>query len=319
MSLLPDLLRRLAQAAHSRDARTVKTTLASLSRHRGWDGDVAAFMKRMPSRDAAFVGRATKESAPNFTGGTDYAGPVFSGRRDTFPRTAEHMKVATGGYGTWSAGYLCNVGAGSIPSEFGTPASLTPASSPLYELRGPLAGSWAVGLDSNADAFEFGNVYNVTGTDDFAFAWIGYSAATPNNILMGKYDGGGPNGYYLTFDGLGNIYWRVVAAGVTTDAIVALPIAAYYLGICVIDRSTGKQRIAVRTLAGATTVSTETAITAATTTNAQPLTIGASPWLTGTTDARFAAIWLAHGSGACTGMSANLSSIASSLVSWITS
>lgn len=315
-----ELLRRLALAARSRDERTARSTLA-LAQHHGWMLEVNAAVRLMPTREAAFVLELlTPPSEARVAGGGGGYLPTNNAHGlDPFPRTAEHMRIAAGGFGTWAAGYLGNVGYGNIPSVFGTPATLTAAGTPAYERQGPRAGTWAVGLDSNTDAFEFGDTYNITATDDFAFAWAGYHAAAPGGVLMGKYDGGTSNGYFLQFDGAGNLYWRVIAAGVTTDAVlVGHPIAAHYVGICVIDRSTGKQRIVARTLSGLTTISAETTITAASTANAAILAVGASPWLVGTTDARLAAFWVAHGSAACTAMSANLSAVSTSLVSYLT-
>jgi hypothetical protein len=225
-----------------------------------------------------------------------------------YPQNADAAAAAIG-WGAWDAGYLLNEASGSPASTFGAPATLTPAGTPTYGNAGPRAGiDKAIGIDSNTDAFQFGNTYDVTAADDIAFAWVGYHAATPAfGGFISKYDGGPGTGYQLIFDGSGLLYWRNYVATVATDSIVSIPVGSWYVGIACIERSTGKMVVAVRTLAGVSTVPVLTTVAASSLSNGQILALGAAPWLAATTDAKVAALYVAHGAGACTGLTANIS------------
>jgi hypothetical protein len=224
-----------------------------------------------------------------------------------YPASAAAMQAAVG-YGTWSAGYLLNEASGSPASAFGVPATLTPASTPVYGIAGPRSGiDKAIGLDSAADALSFGNTFDLTNTTDIAFAWVAKHSANPSNFLFGKYDGGTTNGYALGGDGAGGIYWRVVIAGVNVDSSVAVPIGAWYAGMCCVERATGKTRLAVCPLTSSVaTLGASTTIAATSVANAQILAIGASVSLPSTTDAQFAGFYVASGVGAATGLAASL-------------
>ncbi len=61
---LPTLLRELQQAAHLGDGRRVQTTLSALGQNSGWAGDVAAFIARLSTSDAAFVDNVVNPPPP---------------------------------------------------------------------------------------------------------------------------------------------------------------------------------------------------------------------------------------------------------------
>ncbi len=310
---LPKLLRGLSQSVSSRDSRGVRDTLAELGRHDGWAGDVAGFLAGLRGSDAAYVASITNKSTPApallgggraASGGGYQPGAIFGPRG--YPTTALAM-ATTVGYGTWSAGWLCDEASGSLVPAFGSP-SLTPVGTPTYASAGPLGGvDKAVGANSNDDAFTGGNVFDAVGTDDVALLWVGFHSTTPTSSLMSKYDGGSGKGYYIDIAAGGELRFstedpaatRATTAGVT-------PVGSWYVGCGVIDRGAGKIRVAYRTLAGAASISTETTIAANTLTNAFSFFLMASTWLSGPTDMLCAALYVAKGSGAATGLSANL-------------
>jgi hypothetical protein len=93
---------------------------------------------------------------------------------------------------------------------------------------------------------------------------------------------------------------------VNIDNSAAFHVNDWHVGIAVIERATGKARIGTRNLAtGATYMSTEDAVSGSVTTTAN-FTFGSSAWVPA---ARYqlAAAYIGTGSGAATGMSANLS------------
>ncbi len=253
------------------------------------------------------------ESTDGDIGGSTTGRTFVGGRRiGGYPLTAAAMESATRAGTKWVAGYRANVANGNIAPLFGSLGNAIATSTPTYGNVGPRAAmdgvDAAVGFNSNADAFQLGDNLDIATTEDFAFAWVGYHDAYPLNVIMNKYDGSAPaNGYYLTGDGVNTFYWRTQLLGaLDLDVFIsALPIKRHYIGMCVIDRSTGKGRLATCDALGAVQISAEGNIVGAIA-NVQPLCIGASPWLVGSTNTQMAAWWFAHGVGACTGLSANL-------------
>lgn len=222
-----------------------------------------------------------------------------------YPTTAAAMQTAVG-YGTWTAGYLCNETSGNLAAVFGSPATLTAASSPTYSNAGPAGGvDLAVGFNSNADSFGGGNVHDLTNATDVCIAWVGYHAATPTDTFFSKYDGGTTRGYEVKC-AAGALVFNTYDGSTVSASAASLPTAAWYVGMAVADRSTGKIRVGYCSLTGSATVSTEQSQTL-TTTNTVGWAMGASTWLNGTADMKVAAVYVASGASACSGLSANLS------------
>jgi hypothetical protein len=221
-----------------------------------------------------------------------------------YPTTAASMQAAVG-YGTWSAGWSFNITSGNDTGLFGG-VTMTAASTPTYSNPGPRGGiDLAVGFNSNADSFGAGNNYDLTAATDVGIAWVGYHSATPTDTLFSKYDGGTTRGYSVSMNA-GALQFQTFDGATTTASIASLPVAAWYVGIAVADRSTGKIRVGYCRLDGSPSVSTEQT-QSATTTNTVAFAINASTWLTGSTDFKCAAAYVAHGASACSGLSANLS------------
>lgn len=121
---LIELLRRIAQAARSRDARTMRTTLA-LASHYGWGREVMASLARMPAREAAFVGEVSSAMAEDArpargSTGADYAASTALGAVSDplagVTRDATSLKYCPANATEWAA--VCTV-AGVSPPSFG--------------------------------------------------------------------------------------------------------------------------------------------------------------------------------------------------------
>jgi hypothetical protein len=226
-----------------------------------------------------------------------------------YPVTAAATAAAIG-HGTWDAGWLFNITSGNDSGVFGG-VTMTAVGSPTYGTAGPRGGvDLAVGFDSATDAFSAGDVYDATAADDIAYAWVAkFSAASSNFanfITKGNGDPDGRIALYTMADG--RLIAETKLAGVQqSTAEIALPAYDTWLvGIFVIDRATGKMRFGVRTLAGTTVVSTETAQPATNLSSPDSLLIGRDN-VADPTMAKVAAFYVAHGAGAATGLSANLS------------
>jgi hypothetical protein len=239
-------------------------------------------------------------------------------RNVDYPQTAAQMAAAVG-YGTWSAGYLCNESSGNLASAFGTPATLTAASSPTYSNLGPRGGSdKAVGFDSNADSFAGGDVFDITGTEDLALIWVGQHTASPSDALFSKYDGGSTRGWEVSGNA-GGLRFRVYDGATNTATAASLTTNTWYVGGLVVDRSTGMMRVGFCPIGGSPTVSSETAIAANSAAHSVAFAVNASTWLNGTTNFKLAAFYIGTGSGVATGLSSNLSTALSNFATYMKS
>ena len=81
--------------------------------------------------------------------------------RNKFPRTAAEV-AAMFGYGTFTAGWLCDDASGALQPVFGSPA-LTAVNSPTYRTPGPLPRDYAVslGADNSTNAFSAGDTFDM--------------------------------------------------------------------------------------------------------------------------------------------------------------
>lgn len=229
-----------------------------------------------------------------------------------YPLTAAAMEAATRAGVQWKSGFLCNEASGNLSSVFGTVPTATAAGTPTYGHKGPRfarSGSdYAIGLNSNTDGFNLGNVFDWGVNDDFAFAWTGSHTVPPSGSMGSKFDGGTTTGWVLAPDGTGNLAFQTYNGALNLNVSARLPIGENYAAMVVGSRATGRGRIAVCDESGALySISSPGALAAASFGNAVGLFIGASPWLTGVTnDAKYSSFYIAHGVGACTGLVAHL-------------
>jgi hypothetical protein len=218
-----------------------------------------------------------------------------------YPQTAAAMRAAVG-YGTWSAGYLCNETSGNLAPAFGAPA-LAPISTPTYADPGPRGGiDLAVGLDSAGDGFTGGNVHDA-GTGDLCLAWVGYFTGTPGSFtaLIGK--GSGADGWIIYV----NSGFLVFGSHTATAHGVPLPVG-WYAGMACIDRGAGAHRLAVMPLGGGPPSISSGVPDATYASSSSFIFGGGGTWLaSAAAPCLLSALYVGTGAGAASGLSANLS------------
>jgi hypothetical protein len=234
-----------------------------------------------------------------------------------YPSTAAVMATVLGS-GTFSggAGWMFNIASGNDTGAFGG-VTMTASGTPTYGNGGARYSTHptdlAIKFDAGSESFSAGDNYDVTATDDLVVAWVAYFDAAPaaTRAFISKYT---TTGWFIQAKNNGYYQFGADRVGPANDflfngADVPMPIGAWHVGIAVVDRSTGKARFGVRTLAGTTSVSSEAVATASSYANAANLTIGrrADTGTDACTEAYYSAVYVAAGSGIATGLSANLS------------
>lgn len=324
-----ELLRRLAQAARSRDARTAQSLLG-LATHYGWGQEVTASIGTMPSQEAAFVlGLLTPAAESRVAGG---GGDYLQANREQgvinpYPRTAEHLRSATGGFGVWTGGaaYLCDEAYGSLLPVFGS-VPLAPGSTPTYSNAGAFGpADLAVGFDSDNDCFDGGNNFNVGAADDLFALWVAFAASVPAALvdsLFSKVTSGA--GYQINFDNVsGNFYFQGFDATPTTlfTAIGASPhLLSWHVGGAVIERGTARARLATRSLStGASSAVAEQSVAASSMSNAVAFRLGERADTAGIapTTMRFSFFAITTGASVAVGCSANLPTILQNFATYL--
>lgn len=228
-----------------------------------------------------------------------------------YPVYAADMAAAIG-YGTWSAGWLCDEKSGSLQPVFGSPA-MTPNGAPSYGNPGPRGGpDLAVGFAA-ASYFSAGNVYNVGATDDLVWAWVANLKSNPGNFatLISK----GQSGFgriVLYTDASNNIIFEAHRASDGTQiaggqiaAAASIFADVWHVGFLAIDRAASTMRLGIQTLAGTQFLSSTVAIAASDMTTPDDLRIGVQNVPT-PTNAWIAAWYVATGAGVAAGIPANM-------------
>ncbi len=166
-----------------------------------------------------------------------------------YPANASALGSIIGGIWTSGAAWQCQEAATPLVAAFGSP-NLTAVSSPTYQQTGPRTGRYSVGFNSTDDAFSGGDVFNVTGTDDLLFAWVGYASAAANADFAGKWNGA--TGWILANET--NKVTLYIDDG--PDAAVAstgqLLTGEWYVGLAYIDRTAGFAGVAIKGLTSGT-------------------------------------------------------------------
>jgi hypothetical protein len=222
-----------------------------------------------------------------------------------YPLSAAAMAAAVG-YGTWSAGWLCNESATPLVPVFGTP-DLTAVSTPTYLTAGPRGGiDYAVGLDSSGDGFTGGNVHDVGATDDLIIAWVGKWTTAPGDFTALISKGTGADGW-IVYHNAGVLKMEGSAS---SSGTVALPtVGNWHAGIAVIDRGASLMRIGVVDLTTGTVTVGSTGATQASYTSAASFVVGGGGgWLAnGASPFLLAGLWVGKGLNYATGMASGLS------------
>lgn len=219
------------------------------------------------------------------------------------------------GGGAWSAGYKCDEASGNLSAAYGTPATLTNTGALTYSLQGARGGAdKAIQFTSAGNQyFDSGSTtaFDVGASDDLVVAWVGQLTAAPsgNYTTFSKVSGGFGNGWAITSASAStlSLYAGAVAAFIASATITSL-IGHWHVGLAVIDRSTGKMRIGLRSLLdGTTSMSAETACNSSFS-NAATFRVGASAWTFLAEPAmRISAFYIGAGAGYGTGLSAGMS------------
>jgi hypothetical protein len=231
-----------------------------------------------------------------------------------YPQTAVAMGHVVPA--TWTAGWLLNITSGNDTGAFGG-VTLTAGGAPGY-VSGPKGGiDKAVQVTNAAAYFTGGTNFDVNATSDLAIAWVAKLDASATAARLVQKNSGG-TGYWIVDFSATQVLIQV-NDGVDTATAQAAAGSAYagqwHVGIAVWDRSTNRLRIATAALDAATSfVSTETDASAVGSTGA-----GATFYV-GNTHAgptQLAALYIATGVGAATGLSANLATAIASFKSAI--
>jgi hypothetical protein len=322
-----EMRRRLMLAASTGDRQTARETIKTAMAY-GYGGEVQALIAEMSSSHAAFVrGIMEARTARRAYSGGEVPGNASYDGYPPIPRTAEHMRSATGGFGVWTSGsgYACEEGSGSLVPSFGS-TSLTPTSSPLYGLSGLTSRDKAVSFDSDNDCFDGGtSLHNVGATDDLLAIWVGFATSAPVgsvDIFLSKLTTGA--GWQIGFDNSsGNFYFQGMDAVPTTlfTALGASPhLLSWHVGGAVVERATGRARLASRSLStGTSSVVAEQVVAANSMSNAVAFRFGEradSPAVAPTT-MKFAGVYVTTGSGVATGCSTNLATILQNFASYL--
>lgn len=161
--------------------------------------------------------------------------------------TADALRRAVG-WGLWKAAWHCNQLTGNLLPAFGSP-SLVPASSPIYGLQGPRAGSdLAAGFDSFSDAFTGGDNYDVTATDDLVGALVFKSqSGAANADLFSKWDG--TNGWWLFNGAAGGLGLYVAQGATVVNPNTSTPaLNQWHALLLYIDRVAGQLGVIIQSL-----------------------------------------------------------------------
>lgn len=235
-----------------------------------------------------------------------FAADVWSG----YPRSAAET-ASTIGYATWSAGWLCDEGSGSLSPTYGS-TTLSPTGSITYGINGPRGGTdRAIAFGAGNNYVDGGNVYDAGASDDLAVAWVGLvtGALTNNSTVLSKVSAAFGNGWAISPSSTTNTLWLFAGPGVSfgAQASVASLVGEPHVGIATWDRSTGKMRIGLRGLAtGTASISAEASISGSFS-NAASFRAGASAWTaTAEPNVQLDAFYVAVGAGVANGLSANM-------------
>jgi len=300
----------MAQAAHTRDSRTLGDTLKEIERHRGWDGDVEAFVKRMPSKDAAFANRH-RTAPPTKTSGRVFEPRRAKGRIEpmiTYPLTAAATRTFVG-WGDWVAGWMLNEASGNLVPIFGSP-TLTASGSPTYGLPGLFGGAdTGIGFSGGAETFSGGDVYDALSTADVAFLWFAKHSAAPavNRRLFSKV--GGTADYNVTVQAASSFSFRAFdGTDAATSTVATHNINDWMVCIGAMERGAAILRTGGRNLrTGVNTLGTEVSTAAVGDIDGVGnFQFGAGVGGGGCENVTISAFYFAHGADAALGLVTNL-------------
>jgi hypothetical protein len=230
-----------------------------------------------------------------------------------YPNSAASVRAMLGGDWSSGAGWLCQETSGNLSAAFGG-VTLTAVSSPTYSNTGPgNGGDIAVGFNSAADAFNGGDVFDLTDTGDIIIAWVAKHDSAPAGDTTFITKRTADAGWQLVLTVLGTYTFRGYSAGpveVFSATGASIYAGEWHVGIATVDRATGKARVGTYGLtSGTASVSSEATAAVATSGNAVAFSVGdgASAASGGVTSGYLAALYAVAGNGAATGLSANLS------------
>jgi len=233
------------------------------------------------------------------------------------PTTAAAMTTACGGFGTWTAGYLCEDLSGLAAAFGGTNLTeVAVGGSPSYGISGPF-GDKAVRISVQGSGFQAPNgTFLDIGTTDLCGVLVVRTLAIPStdSYIVSKTDFLGGAGFTIRIQS--NLALLFEARDTSSHNVITAPNAiavndwtAIMWGL---DKATNKMRIGTQSLAtGVQVISNELNVTGlGTLGNSSTVKVNRSGSLGAVLD--IADIYMGVGVGAAAGMSANLSTALSS-------
>lgn len=241
-----------------------------------------------------------------------------------YPQTAAELSDALG-YGDFTTGanslgaaWLCNESSGDLAPVFGS-VTLADTNTPTYGHLGPRGSTdKAVAFDHSGENFDGLDNFDVSGTQDLIVVWVGRFSATPSTTALCTKWGAGAS-WNVLIGSTGPHFMTADGATSPTTTEVSAYVGEWHVGIAVLDRSTGMQRIATYGLLSNTaSVSAEVTAAANSLGNSGGVTIGSSYSGTGaSTLLQYAYLAIGAGTSVATGLSANLSTAISNFASYM--
>lgn len=300
------------------DALTIVNGGSSIVRVRTQIANPATFLTPGDVGIATFAGGLTNTYVPDYGNGFEDSGDKYpaslAGLRSQLMAGSLIDVGSTTGI-TW---YDCNETSGNLVPKFGSGPTLTAAGTPLFGIAGPRGGNdKMVAVDGNADQWTGGDVYNVSSTGELVIMLAGRFTKIPsvNEFIAVKGNAGNPARWTLFYSTAGDVILQLVSASGTVSATVNVNSAAILGRMCVlkavIDRSTQKARICIRTLDGTEVISTEVTTFAETLTNVDAFTLMNRSAAAAALSFQLAGFGITTGTNVAFGTSANLSAITS--------
>lgn len=256
---------------------------------------------------------------------------IRSGVRDRvdplgYLRSAARLSQAIG-WGTFTVGWLLDEASGNLAPAFGA-TSLSAVNTPLRGLDGPFPGlDKAIGFGGASDAWNGGDVLDVTAAQDLVIAWVARLSALPSGVrgFLSKFPVGGASAWQLQMDNASASYYmqgNTAAAATNFTAIGAgLHVGRWHAGIAGIERATGKAGIATKAFdVSSPSVTPLANVSAIAFDNAASFRIGNRFDAPGNAclEQRIAYLAIGVAAGAATGLTANLSTAVVNLANAIT-
>lgn len=265
---------------------------------------------------AGFVTITAQDVASGVTGtaGLTVTPAVTYGTSGRYPLTATATRFALG-YGTWSAGYLCDDTSSPLTPKFGSGNLSASSGSPTFSQTGALGPTDTSVKIVNIDQLSTGStsLYDTLATSDLAYVGVlKFSDSTSFDIVTSKGSAGVDANLWVIWKSANTLNIRYKSGTNQTDVSVPFTLAnTWVVVMALVDRATGTVRIGWCSLASDATIqlSANTTVVGGSLSNTTPLTIGCngSYGANGSTTYH-SGFYIASGVGAAAGLAANMRS-----------